>query len=47
MSKDALDGLTKRAGVRVDELPEHLGRPDSTPARIVDEYLWMELTHRR
>jgi hypothetical protein len=47
MSKDALDGLAQRADVRVDELPEHLGRPDSTPARIVDEYLWMKLTHER
>jgi hypothetical protein len=47
MSKDALDGLARRAGVSVSGLPEHLGRPDSTPARIVDEYLWMRLTYRR
>jgi hypothetical protein len=47
MSKDALDGLSKRASVHVSELPVLLGRPDSTPARIVDEFLWMELTHRR
>jgi hypothetical protein len=44
MSRDALDGLAQRAGVRVDELPEKLGRPDSSPARMVDEYLWMRLT---
>jgi hypothetical protein len=44
MSKDALEGLARRAGVPVSRLPEHLGRPDSTPARIVDEYLWMRLT---
>ncbi len=47
MSKEALDGLARRAGVPVRGLPEHLGRPDSTPARIVDEYLWMRLTHER
>ena len=47
MSKDALDGLSRRAGVPVGGLPEHLGRPNSTPARIVDEYLWMKLTHER
>jgi hypothetical protein len=47
MSKDALEGLARRAGVLVSGLPKHLGRPDSTPARIVDEFLWMELTHRR
>ena len=44
LSKDALDRLAQRAGVRIDELPAHLGRPNSTPARIVDEYLWMKLT---
>ena len=44
MSKDALDGLARRAGVSVSGLPELLGRTDSTPARIVDEYLWMKLT---
>jgi hypothetical protein len=47
MSKDALEGLAHRAGVSMSGLPEHLGRPDSTPARIVDEYLWMKLTHER
>jgi hypothetical protein len=47
MSKDALEGLAHRAGVSVSGLPEHLGRPNSTPARVVDEYLWMRLTHER
>jgi hypothetical protein len=47
MAKDALEGLARRAGASVAELPEHLGRPDSTPARIVDEYLWMKLTYQR
>jgi hypothetical protein len=47
MSKDALEGLSRRAAVPVSGLPKHLGRPDSSPARIVDEYLWMKLTHER
>jgi hypothetical protein len=47
MSKAALDGLAERARVQVRELPGLLGRPGSTPARIVDEYLWMRLTHER
>ena len=47
MSKDALAGLSHRAGVSVSGLPVLLGRPDSSPARIVDEYLWMKLTHER
>jgi hypothetical protein len=47
MSRDALDGLSRRAGVPVGELPRALGRPTSSPAKLVDEYLWMRLTHER
>jgi hypothetical protein len=46
MAKDALDGLARRAKVPVDDLPEVLGRPESSPAKIVDEYLWITLTRR-
>jgi len=47
MSKEALHGLARRTGVSVSGLPELLGRPESSPARIVDEYLWMRLTYER
>jgi hypothetical protein len=47
MAQDALATLTARAHVPVGELPAFLGRPDASPARIVDEYLWMRLTHER
>jgi hypothetical protein len=47
MAGDALDGLSRRVGVPVEALPEVLGRPESTPAKIVDEYLWITLTRQR
>jgi hypothetical protein len=46
MARDALDGLARRARTSIDELPATLGRPGSSPAKIVDEYLWMTLTRR-
>jgi hypothetical protein len=46
MARDSLDGLARRAGVPIDELPGAVGRPASSPAKIVDEYLWMTLTRR-
>ncbi len=46
MTRDALDGLARRARVPIDELPGTLGRPASSPVKIVDEYLWMTLTRR-
>ena len=47
MAKDALVRLARRAGVSVDDLPKALGRPESSPAKIVDEYLWLRLTRER
>jgi hypothetical protein len=41
---DALRGCAARLGVEVDELPARLGRPGATPARLVDEYLWLRVT---
>jgi hypothetical protein len=34
----------RRAGIEPDELPGALGRPNTTAARLVDEYLWQMLT---
>jgi hypothetical protein len=42
-SRGALLGLSARLGVPVDALPRTLGRPGSSPARMVDEYLWMRI----
>jgi len=39
----ALRGLSERFGVPVDELPAALGRPASSPPKLVDEYLWMRV----
>lgn len=40
----ALTGLARRLGVTVPDLPEQLGRPMSTPPKLVDEYLWVRIS---
>ncbi len=40
----ALDGLARRLGASVGELPGLLGRPESSPPKLVDEYLWIRIT---
>ncbi len=40
----ALDGLARRLGTSVGDLPELLGRPESSPPKLVDEYLWIRIT---
>jgi hypothetical protein len=40
----ALRSLSVRLGVDVVELPALCGRPGSTPAKMVDEYLWIRIT---
>ena len=43
LSAAALDGLAGRLAVPVSELPEILGRPESTPPKIVDEFLLVRI----
>jgi hypothetical protein len=40
----ALQRAAARARVRVDELPRRAGRPDLTPPKLVDEYLWVTIS---
>jgi hypothetical protein len=47
LSATALDGLAGRLGVPVSELPEILGRPESTPPKIVDEFLLIRIAQSR
>jgi hypothetical protein len=44
---EALRGLARRLGVDVTELPRELGRPNATPAKLVDEYLWISITWKK
>jgi hypothetical protein len=37
----------RRAGIEPSDLPRALGRPATTSARLVDEYLWVALTRAR
>ena len=43
-SAKALRGLATRSGVPIEDLPGVLGRPWSSPAKLVDEFLWLRLT---
>jgi hypothetical protein len=47
LSAAALDGLAGRLAVPVRELPEALGRPESTPPKIVDEFLLIRIAQGR
>jgi hypothetical protein len=40
----ALQELASRMECAVADLPSVLGRPESTPAKIIDEYLWITVT---
>ncbi len=42
--REALIGLARRLRVQPSELPAALDRPASSPAKIVDEFLWMGIT---
>jgi hypothetical protein len=47
LSAAALDGLARRLGVPVGDLPEVLGRPASTPPKLIDELLFVRVGHGR
>jgi hypothetical protein len=47
LSAAALEGLAGRLAVSVSELPEILGRPESTPPKIVDEFLLIRIAKSR
>ena len=40
----ALTQTAARAGVAMKDLPTCVGRPDSSPPKLIDEYLWMRIT---
>ncbi len=43
----ALRGLAARLEVPVSAVPAALGRPGSSPPKLVDEYLWMAVRPAR
>jgi hypothetical protein len=44
LSASALDGLARRLAASVSDLPTVLGRPGSSPPKLVDEFLWVRIT---
>jgi hypothetical protein len=47
LSAGALDGLAQRLSVPVGDLSEVLGRPGSSPPKLIDEYLLIRITKGR
>jgi hypothetical protein len=47
LSAAALDGVARRLGVLVGDLPEVLGRPSATPPKLVDELLFVKVGRGR
>ena len=47
LSAAALDGLAQRLSVQVGDLAEVLGRPGSSPPKLIDEYLLIRITKGR
>ena len=47
LSAAALDGLARRLAVGVSDLPEILGRPGSSPPKLVDEFLLIRIARER
>jgi hypothetical protein len=39
-----LHAVAAQAGVGIAELPALLGRPESTPPKLIDEYYWVTIT---
>jgi hypothetical protein len=44
LSASALGGLARRLSTSVSDLPEILHRPESSPPKLVDEFLWIRIT---
>jgi hypothetical protein len=42
--REALIGLARRLRIQPSELPAALDRPASSPAKLVDEFLWIRIT---
>jgi len=47
LSAAALTGLAARLDVPVSDLPQVLGRPGSSPPKLVDEFLLIRITTER
>jgi hypothetical protein len=44
LASSALEGMASRFTASVTDMPEALGRPGSSPPKLVDEYLWTRIT---
>jgi len=44
---ETLDGLARRLAVPISDLPAVLDRPESSPSKLVHEYLWIRIMKAR
>ncbi len=44
LSAAALNGMSHRLAIPVSDLPKILHRPDSSPPKLIDEFLWVRIT---
>jgi hypothetical protein len=46
-SAETLEALARRFAVPVGELPALLGRPESSPPKLIEEYLWIRVRKKQ
>jgi hypothetical protein len=47
LSAENLEGLARRLRVAISDLPAVLGRPESSPPKLIHEYLWIRVAKAR
>lgn len=47
LSAENLDELARRLAIAVSDLPAVLGRPESSPPKLIHEYLWIRIAKAR
>jgi len=47
LAAQALEGLARRLSVAIGDLPAVLGRPDSSPPKLIHAYLWIRIAKAR
>jgi len=47
LAAETVDGLARRLAVPISDLPAFLGRPESSPPKLIHEYLWIRIMKAR
>jgi hypothetical protein len=41
-----VESISREVGVDVNKIPARVGRPESSPPKLIDEFLWIRVTRR-